>query len=74
MSIRHSVSIHCDGCGEWHWHDDMTTAQRRKAGWRIWTTQGGRYGSRRHLCPHCTVTTQGERPPAAGTTGRESDG
>jgi hypothetical protein len=78
VSIHHEVSVHCDRCGHWEHGNVQTTAQRRQAGWVIWTSQGGRYGRRLHLCPTCIQagaqeTVYGEVAPSSTPATRQLD-
>lgn len=48
MSIRHTVTIHCDDCGHWLHADGIDLT---RFGWTRW-----KEGSRtRHHCPVCSL-------------------
>ena len=59
MSIRHSVSIHCDDCGNWEWGDSSTSEGRKKRGWIMWRDD---HAHAIHYCPKCAPKHEHERP------------
>lgn len=60
MSLTYTVTVTCDGCGEWEHTDDgfgdtrRGARDRKRRGWVIkWRNEDGRRWDRRDYCPKC---------------------
>ena len=62
MSLTYTVTVTCDGCGEWEHTDDgfgdtrRGARNRKRRGWVTrWQNEDGRRWNRRDYCPKCAV-------------------